>query len=206
MSDVDLKAPEVQAAIKEAVEEAITGLKNKNIELLSELKAARKTATIDPEEYSKLKDEKDVLTDKINELTKAVKQSQSELEKTTKLYQAELDQGNKLIVDNGLTQALNECKVKPELAKAVKAMFSSMVEVKDKQALLSGKSINDYVKEWAASDEGKHFVSAPVNSGGGSTGGVDGSGNKQVTRSTFDGMSHQERSTFAKSGGVVIDG
>ncbi|MES2637349.1 MAG: hypothetical protein V4605_08490, partial [Pseudomonadota bacterium] len=33
------------------------------------------------------------------------------------------------------------------------------------------KLLNDHLKEWGATDEGKHFISAPNNSGGGSQGG-----------------------------------
>jgi len=38
-------------------------------------------------------------------------------------------------------------------------------------AKIGDKSVSDFVKDWAASDDGKHFVSAPANGGGGSQGG-----------------------------------
>lgn len=204
---VDINAPEVQEAIRSAVDEAVAGLKNKNTELLSELKAARKNLTIDPEDYGRLKDEKDSLLEKISELNKSLKTSQIELDKVTKLYQSETSEYNRMLVDNSLTVALGEVKVKPELLKAVKALVSPNIEVKDRQARVGDKSISDYIKEWSVSDEGKHFVMAPINSGGNSSGAANGSGGqKQVTRSQFDGMNQFERSNFAKSGGSVVDG
>jgi hypothetical protein len=36
---------------------------------------------------------------------------------------------------------------------------------------MGDKPLVDAVAEWASSDEGKHFISAPANSGGGAAGG-----------------------------------
>ena len=210
MSDkVDLTSPEVTAAIEVAVAEAITGLKNKNTELLGELKAARKTAVIDPDEFSRLKEERDDLKDRITEFDKALKSAKLDTEKTLKLYNDELSRSTAMDIDSKLSAALSECKVRPELIKAAKAMFSGMAksEVKDnvRQVTMDGKAVSDYVKEWAATDEGKHFVAAPANAGGGAPGGAGGDEKSSVTRAQFDGMSHVERSTFAIGGGKVVD-
>lgn len=206
---VDLTSPEVTAAIEAAVAEAITGLKNKNTELLGELKAARKTAVIDPDEFSRLKEERDDLKDRITEFDKALKTAKLDTEKTLKLYNDELSRSTALDVDSKLSAALSECKVRPELIKAAKAMFSGMAksELKDniRQVTMGGKAVSDYVKEWAATDEGKHFVSAPANTGGGAPGGAGAAEKSSVTRAQFDVMSHVERSTFAIGGGKVVD-
>jgi hypothetical protein len=37
--------------------------------------------------------------------------------------------------------------------------------------MVGDKPISEYLKEWATTDEGKHFVAAPNNNGGGSQGG-----------------------------------
>jgi hypothetical protein len=207
---VDLSSPEVTAAIKAAVDEAITGLKNKNTELLSELKKARKDSAIDPEDYNRLKEDKLELEHKLDETNKLLKLEQSNAEKVKKSYETEAGFTSKLLIDNGLTEALVAAGVKPELMKAAKAMFVNSAVIKangeTRTALIGDKQISDFVKEWSASDEGKHFVLAPNNSGGGANGGGQGAGKNQVTRTQFDSMGHQDRATFAKSGGVVIDG
>lgn len=210
MSEVDVNAPEVQAAIKAAIEEAVTGLKNKNTELLGELKKARKDSAIDPEDYNRLKEEHSATQDKLAEVTKLFKAEQTNVEKIKKAYETEIGFTSQLLIDNGLNDALSSVNVKPELAKAAKALFKSNAAIKaDGDArvpVIGDKSIADAIKEWSATDEGKHFILAPVNSGGGATGGGHGAGKNQVTRTHFDSMGHQDRATFAKSGGVVIDG
>jgi hypothetical protein len=49
-----------------------------------------------------------------------------------------------------------------------------VVEGDARIAKIGDKALSDFVKEWAAGDEGKHFVQAPANSGGGATGGNGG--------------------------------
>ena len=46
----------------------------------------------------------------------------------------------------------------------------------DDTPLIDGKPLSDYIREWAASDAGKAFVSAPNSSGGGASGGSAASG------------------------------
>jgi len=207
---IDLNVPEVQDAIKEAVNEAIAGLKNKNTELLSELKKARKNSEIDPDDYNRLKEENDVLSEKLSESQKLIKQSASEIDKYKKAHEGEQNYVSKLLIDNGLTESLLSAGVKPELSKAVKAMFASQASIKidgdNRQAIIGDKALSDYVKEWAGSDEGKHFVSAPLNQGSGGQGGSHQGGTaKQLTREQFDSKSPSEKVEFSRSGGKITD-
>ena len=210
MSEIDINAPEVQNAIKTAVEEAVTGLKNKNTELLAERKKARKDSAIDPDDYNRLKEEKSTLEDQLAEAQKAIKASASEFEKLKKSHESEAGYVQKLLIDNGLSDAILKAGVKPELAKAAKALFAGQASIKidgeNRSAVIGDKSIDDYIKEWASSDEGKHFVAAPLNQGGGGNGGGGaGSGQKTISREQFNSKSQSERLEFAKSGGVVQD-
>ena len=78
-------------------------------------------------------------------------------------------------MDNGLNDALLKAGVKPEMTKAVKALLSGQVTLKtegeNRIAFMGDKPLSDAVIEWAKSDEGKHFVAAPNNQGGGANGG-----------------------------------
>jgi hypothetical protein len=176
---VDLNDSEVKKAIKEAVDAAVAdataGLVAKNQELLGKLKKATKDAAIDPAEHQALLEEKDALEAKLTEANKVVKTATIQAEAARKALESENGYISKLLIDNGLTEAIIKAGVKPELTKAVKALLAGQAQIKvegDKRnAVIGDKSLSDFVGEWAKSDEGKHFVAAPNNQGGGAPGG-----------------------------------
>jgi hypothetical protein len=94
--------------------------------------------------------------------------------------------------------------------KAAMAMLASGVQIaaegETRIAKLGDKALADAVKEWASGDEGKHFVAAPANGGGGApgSGGASGGG-KTINRAQFDALSQAERASFAKDGGKVVE-
>ena len=205
--------PEIKALIDSAVADATSGLVKKRDELLNEVKTLRKNSEIKPEDFQKLKEENDALTDKLAEQAKAVKEAQTIAEKATKALQAESAAVSKMLIDNGLTEAMAAAGVKPELTKAAKALFASQAAIKadgdTRQALIGDKPIAEFISEWAKSDEGKHFVSAPANSGGGAEGGSrSGQTAKTMSRADFDAKSSSgdaSLSGFFAQGGVVVD-
>jgi hypothetical protein len=71
--------------------------------------------------------------------------------------------------------------------------------------VIGDKALGEFVKEWATSETGKHFVSAENNSGGGAQGGNNNSQSKTISRSEFDAKSQFERATLAKDGFKVVD-
>ncbi len=176
---VDMNDLEVKKAIKEAVDAAVAdataGLVAKNQELLGKLKKATKDAAIDPAEHQALLEEKDALEAKLAEAQKIVKTATTQAEAARKTLEAESGYISKLLIDNGLTEAIIKAGVKPELTKAVKALLAGQaslkVEGENRTAVIGDKSLSDFVGEWAKSDEGKHFVAAPNNQGGGAPGG-----------------------------------
>jgi myosin heavy subunit len=210
MADIDLNSPEVKDAIKHAVEEATTALAEKNRELLGELKTARKSLEIKPEDYNKLSDERDTLQEQLSALQKQIKQVTSDSEKIKKQYESESLFTHKLLVDNGLNDVLVKAGVSnPAMLKAVKSMMASQVQIvaegDTRIAKVGDKALNEYVTEWAKSDEGKHFVSAQANNGGGAQG-ASGQGNAKImTRAEFDKADHATRASFAKEGGRITD-
>lgn len=157
------------------LEAAIEVLSAKNNQLLGEVKVAKakaKGAEIDPAEYAALQNEVETLK---SELTKATKDST----KTIEALQASLSEKDgalqSYLIDNGLNDAMLKAGIKPEFMSAAKAMLKANTKVTAENgqysALMGDKPLLDAITEWAASDEGKHFVSAPANSGGGATGG-----------------------------------
>lgn len=209
---IDLNDPEVKAAIKAAadaaVSEATAGLLAKNQELLGKVKKLQKDAAIDPAEYQALSEAKDTAEAKLAEALKTVKQATAQAEKDRKALEAETGYVSKLLIDNGLTDALLKAGVKPEMSKAVKAMLAGQVSLKvegDKRlAVVGDKALGDFVTEWAQSDEGKHFVAAPANQGGGANGGAQGAGKTKVmARAAYEQLPPDQKMAFIKDGGKL---
>jgi len=210
--DLDTKAAlkaAVDAAVETAVEEATGGLKAKNTELLGKLKKATKDAQIDPVDHAALQAELAESETKLAEATKALKTATTESDKIKKAYETESKVAHNLLVDNGLSTALLEAGVKKSsYLKAAKAMLAGQVVLtadgENRVAKVGDKLLKDFVAEWSKSDEGKAFVDAPVNTGGGAPGGGDGKGEqKTMTRTAFDALSDVRKMEFMKAGGVL---
>lgn len=163
----------------EELKSAVEALSAKNRELLSELKQAKakaKGGEIDPSEHAALQSAVEELTAKLDKQSKDASKTIEQLNKSLTEKDGALQN---YLIDNGLSDALIKSGIRPEMMGAVKAMLKSQAALKQDngqyQALLGDKPLFEAVSEWAASDEGKHFVSAPANSGGGASGG-NGSG------------------------------
>ena len=211
MSTIDLNSPEVKAAIAAAVEEATGPLAAKNRELLTELKTAKKGQQVSPEEVSKLEDQIEALKGELTTAQKTAKTATADAEKARKALEAEGAAVQKLIVDNGLTDALTKAGVtNPVHLKAAKALLGSQVQVaadgEQRVAKVGDKALSDFIGEWAKGDEGKHFVAAPNNSGGGAAGGAgNNAAAKTMSRSDFEARPPAERVTLSKQGIVLTD-
>lgn len=192
---IDLNAPEVQDAIKEAVKQATEGLVGKNTELLRELKEAKKGRSINPEDVTKLEDRIEELSTQLSTAQRDAKTATTTGDKATKALEKEQGVTQRLLVDNGLNDALAKAGVSnPVHLKAVKSMLAGQVQIAadgdQRVAKVGDKPLAEFVTEWAKGDEGKFFVAAPNNTGGGSQGGGNnGGGNKrQISRAEFDKM------------------
>lgn len=210
MSDIDLNAPAIQEAIKAAVEAATKPLADKRDELLNEVKKLRKESAIKPEDLDRVESERDELKAQLDKALKDAKDLKSSAEKATKALETEAKFNHRLLVENGLTEALTKAGVtNPAFLKAVKSTLASQVQVvtegENRIAKAGDKNLADFVTEWAKSDEGKYFVSAQNNSGGGSQGGGSNPNQKTMTRAQFDAADQGTRAAFAKEGGKVVD-
>lgn len=171
---------ELQAKVKELTE-AQEALIEANNGLRADLKKAKnelsKGQQIDPNDFIALQNENDSLKTKMSETEKLYKETLKTTEKIQKQYEQESKFTHGLLVDNGLNDVLVKSGVSnPAMLKAVKSMLASQVKIEaegeTRVAKIGDKPLADYVSEWAKSEEGKYFVSAPVNNGGGSAGGA----------------------------------
>lgn len=188
---IDLNAPEVQEAIQKAIKEATDGLARKNSELLAELKEARKGKTINPEDVEKLESRIEELQGQLTEAQKTAKAAIKEAETSKKALADAEGSMTRMLVDNGLTDALAKAGVtNPVHLKAAKALLASQVQVvpdgDKKVAKVGDKALADFIGEWAKGDEGKFFVAAPQNTGGGANGGAGGGKNQPTELSKIE--------------------
>jgi seryl-tRNA synthetase len=181
---------ELQAKVTELTEaqEALTATNNGLKADLTKAKAElRKGQTIDPNDYANLQAENDKLKADLGKATKDLTTITGERDKAVKTLETETNITIGMQRDRDLTEALAAINVtNPINLKAAKAMLAAQVNIVtegDKRvAKVGDKLLTDHLKEWSATDEGKHFVSADNNSGGGSTGG--GGTNTQTTPKT----------------------
>ena len=171
--------PEIQAII----DAEKSALQAKNQELIDKNKKLMKGQEIDPQTVVDLEAQIDKLQSDLAVSQKSAKESVKTLETLQGQLKAETGFTQKLLIDNGLTDELVKNGVAPQFLPAVKAMFAGQAQIvaegDTRTAKIGDKSVSDFVKEWAASDDGKHFVKAPENSGGGSQGSGNGT-NQQI--------------------------
>jgi len=220
--DEALKSDEAQTAIKTAVDAQVEGLKNKNTELLGKLKIASEEKTdvikrLEDLEAEKTKNVEQGLM-KAGDFDKLKAQIEERHTKELKDRDGKIEglngQLKKHVLGEGLTAALVKANVAKPLMDAAKALITTNYqgEVGDNDgspfAKFDGKAVEEFVTGWAQSDQGKHFVSADSNSGGGSNG-ANGKGKvetgKTITRAEFDGLDQASRMAKSKEGFKVVD-
>lgn len=164
-------------------------LLNKNRELLSELRTAKnKNKEIDPENYSKILDENDTLKSELSKLKNDLGLKTKDFEKLNGQLLEKDNYLKNLTLENSLNDHLTKAGVKPEFMNAAKALLKNQANVSDNNVLIGDKNIADYMTEWSASD-GKVFIAAPANNGGGATGS---NGTATVTGNLSGSKSEQE--------------
>lgn len=176
----------------QAITDSNKGLKSDIVKL----KAKAKGADIDPEEHAALQSQVAELTEKLGKTEKTYK---TEFEKLNGQLAEKSGALDKFVLDGSLTNELIKAKVKPEFMDASKALLkgSAKLEFKDGSpiVLIDGKPLNEAIKGWTESEQGKHFISAPANSGGGSEGGQGGANGKTVGK--IDGTPQEREAYFA---------
>lgn len=175
----------------EELKAAVEALSAKNRELLAEVKVAKakaKGADIDPGDHAALQSEVEALK---AQLDKSQKEAAKTIEGLNKSLSTKDGALQNYLIDNGLNDALLKAGVRPEMMPAVKAMLKSQTKLSEAEgqysALMGDKPLMEAVAEWAAGDEGKHFVAAPANSGAGALGGQSANGAPPAPKGNLGG-------------------
>jgi hypothetical protein len=204
----------IAAAIAEQAaehEQDTQGLKNKNAELVLKLKKAQE-GTPDAKEFAQIETQLEKAQGELKIALKEAKIFKAQAEEYKQNFEQESNVTRNLLVENGLTEALTKANVGAPFIPAVKAMLTGRVELKSdgtsKIAVIGEKSLGDFVKEWSQGDEGKHYVSAPINGGAGAGGSRTPNGSnaaKTITRAAYEQMASGEVQAFVREGGKIVD-
>lgn len=170
---------EIKQAIADAVSTETEKLKTKNSELIKEvrdLKVGKKTAE---EEADDAKADADRKSGDIEALEKRLN---DKFEKERNALAGERDTAlgelKTLKIDSVISKALVDNNVAKFAHGPLTAMFKSGATLDGSEASYDGKPLADALKGYFGSEDGKHYVTAPNNSGGGATGSTAVSGDR----------------------------
>lgn len=190
------------------------GLKAKNAELLAEIRAlkakVRAADGVTVEALTRVEQERDELAAQVTRLTGEVKAAKDAAAQAAKALETEREATTKATLDRELLAGLASVGATHAVhQKAAAALLRSGLSLVDGKPVLNGKPLAEALKEWAGGEEGKHFVAAPVNSGGGAPGGAPGgAASKTMTRDDFRRLTLSDPAAVAKfhrEGGRVAD-
>lgn len=187
--------------------------KAKNGGLLDDLKKAqrdlRAQQEIKPEHLQAAEERADKAEAALAEAKQQVKTLTTERDKAVKALETESGFSTQMLTENALNSALAEVGVTvPGLLTGAKSMFgkSAQVVVDGDQRIvkIGDKTVTEAIKEWAGTEDAKHYITAAQNNGGGAGGGkAGGGGGKVATEAEFNAMSPKERSAFMGAGGSI---
>ena len=157
--------------------EAINALAKPVIEKKDELlsKLAKKDDPTTASELERLRQFEQATNQKNAEAQKNYEEAlsirESQYNDGLKKYKTELEalqgQLRSVLVDKGLSDALDAVNINPALKPGAIAMLQSQIEIQDGKAVAGEVPLSDFIKEWSNSDTGKAFTLAPNSSGAG---------------------------------------
>lgn len=157
----------------------------------------------DISEFNRLKDSQ---TGEIeNKLKEQRERIVAQHEKELASYKEKLEQANGLVNTHvktaNLRKAMAEANINKAFMPAVEAMMQSKITIEGTDVYLNEKPLADALKDWASTDEGKHYVSAPANTGGGVDAKSSASGvKKTMERSQFEALDAGQKMEVVKNG------
>ena len=186
----------------EAINGLGKGLVDKNADLLSKLTAGKEQGSASAAELEALQLFKQNADVKIAEDAQSYADAKA-LTATAHTEALAKLQGNAdsataqlkvLLIDNGLSAALDGVNINKDLKAGAIAILHAAAVITEGKAMIGDKSLSDHVTEWSQSDQGKAFCNAPNNSGGNANGGAN-----QGQAKPFKDWTLTERTQLANS-------
>jgi hypothetical protein len=201
----------------ESLFDTLENLLAKNANDINTLKASlREKEGIKPEDFARLEKENADLMAKNTEAAGILKKLTKERDESVAKAQSESAANHRLLVDNGLTDALTKAGIRKELLPAARALLKEqgIISVETDgdvrravAKLADGKALplEDYVlKHFALSDDGKAFIPADGNSGGGAGGpGRIAGAAKTMAFAAHQALGPKDQAAFFEEGGTL---
>lgn len=177
----------------EELQAELDSVLGKNSELLSEVKKLKNASR--EHNVDELLKTIETLEDKVTSYEKENKILKADFEKTSKVLNEKDGKLKQVMVSDGLTKALIEAGIDDKHLAVVKSFHERNVVLDENyNAVIDGKSLGDFAKEWLASDNGKIYTKFNPTSGGGANGSHNGNQSK-----SFKEMSEAERVALYRS-------
>lgn len=177
---------ELQADLEKALA-SIAKLETKNSELIDREKKAKSAADAAEEAAEAAAAEAAAKAGDVDAVTKSLtKKFEAQIAKLTADRDAATGQLQTLLIDNTVTQALASNNVPAHAQRALSLLLREGAEVKGSEAFVGDVSLSDHISTFFSSDEGKHWLPAPANSGAGATGSSAKASTHGFTKENFD--------------------
>ena len=175
----------------QALKDEVDALKNKNKELLTEVKKERnKNRELNLDDFNKLTEKVEQLESENSKLNGTIKQKEIEVQKLSTSFQEANGKLEQLSYDDAITKVVDGLKLAGNKQAIAKKLLKAEATFKDGALSFGDKSVDDFVKDWTSpTGEGYMFLEGTQHSGGGASGG----GNNGLGIKTLSQMSEPER-------------
>lgn len=175
----------------QALKDEVDALKNKNKELLTEVKKERnKNRELNLEDFNKLTEKVEQLESENSKLNGTIKLKDIEVQKLSTSFQEANGKLEQLSYDDAITKVVDGLKLAGNKQAIAKKLLKAEATFKDGALSFGDKSVDDFVKDWTSpTGEGYMFLEGTQHSGGGASGG----GNNSLGIKTLSQMSEPER-------------
>ena len=157
----------------QALKDEVDALKNKNKELLTEVKKERnKNRELNLEDFNKLTEKVEQLESENSKLNGTIKLKEIEVQKLSTSYQEANGKLEQLSYDDAITKVVDGLKLAVNKQAIAKKLLKAEATFKDGALSFGDKSVDDFVKDWTSpTGEGYMFLEGTQHSGGGASGG-----------------------------------
>ena len=157
----------------QALKDEVDALKNKNKELLTEVKKERnKNRELNLEDFNKLTEKVEQLESENSKLNGTIKQKEIEVQKLSTSFQEANGKLEQLSYDDAIAKVVDGLKLAGNKQAIAKKLLKAEATFKDGALSFGDKSVDDFVKDWTSpTGEGYMFLEGTQHSGGGASGG-----------------------------------
>lgn len=165
----------------QALKDEVDALKNKNKELLTEVKKERnKNRELNLEDFNKLTEKVEQLESENSKLNGTIKLKDIEVQKLSTSFQEANGKLEQLSYDDAITKVVDSLKLAGNKQAIAKKLLKAEATFKDGALSFGDKSVDDFVKDWTSpTGEGYMFLEGTQHSGGGASGGTTTTPNDQ---------------------------